>query len=1104
MRKITFLLSFLTLSIIGAQTSWKKISSKNLVFKGEQLLERDTKPEKFDLFNLELDNFKNELTLKSRGSNKTIDLPDYNGNITKYQIIESSNFTEPVDKKYGLITSYNVVNINDKTETGKLSVGIDGVHITLYSTKRPTHYIDPYTKNNRTYISYNRSDIKKSNNHFECQVIKDSEEVIKSKNLTNRITNDGNLRSFRLALSSTGEYSQFHINRQGLSTASEEQRRAAVLSAMNTTMARVNGIFERDLSVRMNIVLVGGNNPLIFLDPNTDNLENNDSLALIRENQTLCDNIIGSSNYDLGHIFATGNGGIANLGSVCNDRFKAGAMTGWNSPLDDPFDVDFVAHEIGHQFGGNHTFNGNQGSCAGTNRNDNTAVEPGSGTTIMGYAGICSPQNVQTNSDDYFHTISISEMLSRIQDSGSCASLTPNGNTSPTSNAGSDYIVPRNTPLVLRGSGNDADGNTGLTYCWEQIDNEIVVGAIPPNSSSQFGAQFRSLSPKSSPNRYLPELSTVLTNSTSSEWQVLPNVAREMNFALTVRDNQTGGGGTARDDMKITITNAEPFTVTSQNTSVTWSAGSTQTITWNKSTTDQAPINCQNVRILLSTNGGLTFPIVLADNTPNDGSHNITVPNNITNSARIIVEAVDNIFYNVNSTNFSIISNIPTFVLNNTTSKQIACNSGNPSVEYNLEIDFINGFNETVSFNATNLPIGANAIFTPNTINGDGTLKMVVSNLNGVTANSYNININATSTSVNRSVNAELEISDGTFSNFSLTTPSNNTNNTSIVPDFTWESISQAESYDIQIATDNSFANIVINDNSNTNSYSITSPLDGLTQYFWRVRGKNSCGTGNFTNTFSFTTENPMYCSSTFTDEAGGNEHITNVTFNTINNTSGNDTTDGYIDYTSISTNVNAGDTHQISVTFDPVGFQDHCYVFIDWNQDFNFDISTERYDLGSLSGGSGTATSNITIPNNAINGNTRMRVIIQYFDGTNFALTNGACDSDHASEWGETEDYTINVINNTASVEDFKFDNFSLYPNPSKGVFNISFEVLNTEKVNLKIFDFRGRLVENLQYKNIANKFSEELDLEKLNSGVYLLQIQNGVKQTTKKLIIK
>ncbi|WP_442265258.1 reprolysin-like metallopeptidase [Tenacibaculum sp. ZS6-P6] len=1100
MRKITFLLLFLAFCIANAQSSWKKIDSDKLFFRSNQLLERDTNPLKFDLFSLDLENFKKELNLKSRGLNKTIELPNHKGELINYQIIESSNFTEPVAKEYGFITSYNIVNNEDKSETGKLSIGIDGVHVTLYSGKRPTHYIDPYTKNNKTYISYSRANINKPSSGFGCNLLKDVK-IPYSNKLSTRNPNDGTLRSYRLALSCTGEYAQFHVNRQGLSSATAAQQRAAVLSAMNTTMARVNGLFERDLAVHMNIVLIAGSNLLINLDPATDNLDNNNATTLINQNQTLCDNEIGRNGYDIGHNFSTGGGGLASLGGVCLNGEKGRGITGLSSPTGDSFDVDFVAHEFGHQFGANHTFNGDTGSCAGANRNNTTAIEPGSGTTIMAYAGICTPKNVQNNSDDYFHAISIGEIWNTIQTGGTCASTTNTGNTAPTANAGADYIVPKSTPLILRGSGSDIDSGASLTYCWEQVDNEIVVS--PPVSTSIGGATFRSYSPTSSPNRYLPRLQIVLSGAVSDQWEVMPSVARDMDFTLTVRDNQTGGGATASDDMKITVSDTDPFIVTSELTGVTWDAGSTQTITWNKSTTDQAPVNCKNVRIKLSTDGGNTFPIVLAENTPNDGSHNVTVPNNVTNSARIMVEAIDNIFYNVNSSNFSIVSNIPTFVLNNTTSKQITCNSGNNTVEYDLNLDFVNGFNETVSFNASNVPSGASVTFTPNTINSDGNVKMTITNLNGITPNSYNLTINGTSTSVNQSTDAELEISDGSFSSFNLTAPSNGATNVSIVPNLSWENIAEAESYDIQVATDNAFNNIILNINSVTNSFSITPPLNGLTQYFWRVRGKNACGEGNYTSTFNFTTNNPSYCTSTFTDEAGGNEHITNVTFNTINNTSGNDTVDGYIDYTSISTDINAGDNYSVSVSFDPAGYRDHCYVFIDWNQDFIFDVSTERYDLGSLTS-PGARTADITVPSNAINGNTRMRVIIQYFDNNTFILTDGACDTDHSSEWGETEDYTVNVINNTASVEDFSFNNFNLFPNPSNGKFNVSFDVLNTEEVKLRVFDFSGRLVENVAYKNVSNKFTTELDLEKLNSGLYLLQIENGNQQTTKKLIIK
>ncbi|WP_299617607.1 reprolysin-like metallopeptidase [uncultured Tenacibaculum sp.] len=656
MRK-TLILLFISIYVGHSQSTWKKITPKNISAKSKQIKPNEDLPNKYGLFSLDLSVFKNKLKIKARGINQSIFLPDNNGNISEFTIKETSNFNEELSPEFGFIKSYSVTKKSDNKTTGKLSVGSDGVHLTLYSLDKPTVYLDPHTKDNETYILYSRNDLDHNNrSSHSCNVLGNNRN---GKNyfgkIKHRILNDGVLRTYRLALACTGEYAQFHINNQGVRSGTEAEQRAAVLSAMNTTMTRVNGIYERDIAVHMNIVLVGGTNPLINLDPVSDNLDNNDSFALINQNQTLCDNVIGSANYDVGHIFATGNGGIAYFRSVCDNDVKAGAMTGWDSPLDDPFDIDFVAHELGHQFGGNHTFNGDTGSCVGGNRNDETAVEPGSGSTIMAYAGICSPNNVQNNSDDYFHTISVQQMLSFVQNSTPCSVNSNTGNNAPTADAGLDYSVPRRTPLILRGSGSDNDASANLTYCWEQVDNEIVIS--PPASTSTGGASFRSLSPTTSPNRYLPELETIVSGAFFDFWEVLPEVAREMNFTLTVRDNQSGGGSVAFDNMKISVIDVKPFEVTTPSTEVSWDGATTQTIIWDKSTTDQAPINCRNVRIKLSTDGGVTFPTTIVNSTPNDGIENVIIPNLPTTQARIMIEAVDNIFYNVNSTNFTIIDN---------------------------------------------------------------------------------------------------------------------------------------------------------------------------------------------------------------------------------------------------------------------------------------------------------------------------------------------------------------------------------------------------------------------------------------------------------------
>ncbi|SNR17330.1 reprolysin-like metallopeptidase [Tenacibaculum jejuense] len=653
MRK-TVLLLFISIYVVNSQNTWQKINTDNYSLLAKKGTITDQIPKEYSLFSLNLNNFKNQLTTKSRGIEKSILLPDTDNNISEFILEESSNFSEPLSPEFGLIKSYSLRSKYDKETTGKLSIGSDGVHITLHKLNTPTYYLDPYTKDNSTYMLYSRSSLNQDS-HPSCTLLNEKNNPNVAQKFGTKLINDGTLRTYRLALACTGEYAQFHINNQGVRSGTEAEQRAAVLSAMNTTITRVNSVYERDLSVHMNIVLVGGENPLINLDPVNDNLDNDNSFTLINQNQTLCDNVIGTANYDVGHIFALGFGGIALFRSVCSEGEKALGMTGLDNPLGDPFDIDFVSHELGHQFGGNHTFNGDTGSCVGTNRNDNTAIEPGSGSTIMAYAGICSPNNVQNNSDDYFHTISLQEMLGFIQNNTSCSTNSNTGNTAPTANAGSDFTVPKRTPLVLKGNGSDNDPSASLTYCWEQVDNEIVIS--PPSSTSTEGASFRSFAPSTSPNRYLPKLETIVSGEFFTFWEVIPEVAREMNFTLTVRDNQSGGGAVAFDDMKVTVIDVKPFTVTTPGTEVSWDGATAQTIVWDKSTTDQAPINCKNVRIKLSTDGGLTFPTVIVDSTPNDGIETVIIPNMATTEARIMIEAIDNIFYNVNSTNFTIINN---------------------------------------------------------------------------------------------------------------------------------------------------------------------------------------------------------------------------------------------------------------------------------------------------------------------------------------------------------------------------------------------------------------------------------------------------------------
>ncbi|WBX74103.1 GEVED domain-containing protein [Tenacibaculum pacificus] len=987
-----------------SQNYWNKTVKKDNFIQKNKILDRENTPQKYSLASLNLSSFENHL--KNSNLNKgerIITLPNSEGRLEEYSFNETPSLAPELAAKFPMIKTYSAQGINNPTAVAKITLGVNGLHALIYSANESTIYIDPYTKDKKQYIIYKRDDLKSDNNDFNCQIEETKKEIIKSS-IQKKNANDGKLRTYRIAIACTGEYSQFHLNREGISnSATDAVKKSVILSAMNTTIARVNTVYERDLGVRM--VIVNNNDEIIFLDSTTDELTNDNADNLIDESQVKCDAIIGDANYDIGHTFSTGGGGLAALRSVCRSGSKASGITGSWQPINDPFDIDYVAREIGHQFGATHTFNGTGGSC-GSNIGS-TSVEPGSGTTIMAYAGICSPQNVQNNSDDYFHTVSIGQMWNHVQSVASCGLTTDTGNNAPTANAGNDFSIPKNTPFVLKGIATDTDGTASLTYNWEQIDTESAI--VPLVSTSTQGPAFRSLHSSTSPNRYLPTFSNVV-NDGSNQWEVLPSVARELNFALTVRDNHAGGGNTARDDVKITITDSEAFAFTYPNTAVNWNTSSTQKITWNKGTTDKAPINCMKVNIKLSIDGGLTFPILLKDNVANDGSEDVIIPNTPTTKGRILIEAADNIFYNVNNTNFTIDSTTPTFLISNQTDKQVVCNTGNNSVDYTLKFKFVNGFTETVNLSATGLPSGTTASFNPATINKEGDVVMTINNLNGSNQQDNVIIIEGKSATVTQTTTALLKITENSFTKINLTTPSNATDEISINTKFEWEANSNATLYNIVVATDTNFNNIIIDEIVDTNSY--IPSIDFLsknTNYFWRVKPKNNCSEGTYSDINIFTTEIPTYCSLEYPDETGGAEYISNVTFNTINNNSLNDSVDGYQDFSNISTNIKRTQEREISVTFNTDGYQDHCYVFIDWNQDYVFDKATERYDLGARTSDIATTSLKITVPNNAVLGKTRMRVTIEYYE-TGSPSGGGPCNADQNSQYGETEDYSIEI----------------------------------------------------------------------------------------------
>ena len=587
-------------------------------------------------------------------------LPRPDGTLATFRFVESPVMAPELQAQFPDIRTFLGQGVDDPTALLRCDITPAGFHAMVLSAGE-TWYIDPAQPGDRSqYIAYTKSDFYATTDkrRAECSplagptsalpdgegrrvrfmgrpvepdpALREGPEVLEMTGNT--------LRTFSLALACTGEYAAYH----GGST-------AGALAAMNTSMARINGVFERDFAIRM--VLVPNNTSLIFLTASTDPYTNTDGGAMLGQNQTTCDNVIGSANYDIGHVFSTGGGGVAYLQAPCTS-FKAGGVTGSGAPVGDPFDIDYVAHEMGHQFGANHTQNN---SC---NRASSAAYEPGSASTIMGYAGICAP-NLQPNSDDHFHVHSYIEIVNyAVNGAGSsCATLTSTGNTAPTVDAGiNGRYIPKSTPFELTATASDVNGDI-LTYNWEEYDLGPVTASGDNTLTNPSGTQpiFRSWPSVTSATRTFPRPLNLVAN-TAVIGEHMPTYSRELKFRCTVRDNRAGGGGVAHDLVTMQVSGAAgPFVITAPNGGGTFTGNTPVTVTWNVASTNLSPVNCAAVDIFLSTDGGYTWPHTLATNAANSGTATVTFPNLTSSSARIKVKAAANYFFDISNANFSIV-----------------------------------------------------------------------------------------------------------------------------------------------------------------------------------------------------------------------------------------------------------------------------------------------------------------------------------------------------------------------------------------------------------------------------------------------------------------
>lgn len=831
--------------LFATETSalWQDISESSFQNKAE----RATVPNKYRTLSLNESGMKALLAKAPlKGSTEKpilISLPMPDGTLKSFLIKEYKIAEDGFYQQFSGINTYTGWALNDKSTSVKLDFTHQGFHGIIFSNEGSV-YIDPYFKvNDGNYLSYYKKDYPRT--LFSCGVGSEDEEghtgleTISGKSGPNPVGSQ--MRSYRLAVAGTGEYSTYHGGTVPL-----------VQSAIVTAVNRINSVFEREVAITF--ILVANNALVTYLNPSNDPYQASNDPFNMTINQNVMDTNIGSPNYDIGHVFHTIGGGLAQLQCVCSGGSKAKGFSALSNPIGDPFAVDYVCHEMGHQFGATHTFNTNDGGCAG-NRSGSTAYEPGSGVTIMAYAGLCPPSDFANSTIEQFHSASFDQMANFVAGNGGiCANKTASGNNPPVVDAGpGGQTIPMLTPFELTGSATDANGDS-LSYNWEQYDKGAAY------SLGQYGGtcpMFRPYLAFDQPTRVFPKLQNILFNTPNNS-EILPDYSRSLNFRLTVRDNNPAAGGVDWDQMSMNVTDAAgPFQVTSQASSGnTYYPGQWVNVVWDVANTDQSPVSCSGVDIYFSDNAGYDWPLTLETNTTNDGNQYVLMPNNIGNGKRLKVKCSNNVFFNVSNSFFEIAAASVTgyeFVLDNPS--RTIC--GGTDATFDIFVSSQNGYTSPVNFTVSGAPAGATATFSSSTVTPAGVTSLTIANTGSLATGVYNITVDATSSSGTQSETIMLEVFASAPGATTLISPADMSTNISTSPQLDWTPLPDAGTYDLELATDAAFTNVLYTESGITAfPFQVAVGLAANNQYFWRVRGANTvCGIGSWSTPFSFTTE---------------------------------------------------------------------------------------------------------------------------------------------------------------------------------------------------------------------------------------------------------
>jgi len=824
--KITFVLSiallFFSFSVFAQKEYWNEVSPSS---KKQTFLKSDVRSDKAKLFELDFQLFLKQL--KASGASKVI-MPDRDGILHSFLLEPYHQFSEDLAKAYPSIRSYKATR-EGSDEQLWISVSMKGIQMMSIDSKSPyLSFLEPAKTNSNLYTLYSSKD-KTSVDSFVCST-KDYDRVAKTSP-TSDAKEHLHFKTYRLAMSASGEYTQYHGGTV-----------EGALSAINATLIRVNGIFNRDLGIKLE--LIGDTTKVIYTDPETDPYSSDYNSEL----QSTLDEVIGTDAYDIGHLVLQGssNGNAGAIGGICKATIKGSGFTSGASPQGDSFDIDYVAHEMGHQLGANHTWSY---QSEGTN----AQVEPGSGTTIMSYAGIIAGENSTTSAADYFHGISIAQIKATLNAS-SCGVVETVSNTLPELAAVANFTIPIKTPFKLETSAIDQETQSRLTYCWEQVDSGVVAAAnFGPTLA--VGAAFRSYPPNATGVRYFPSLNSVKNGELTlvnpvlgSSWETLSEVPRSYRFMLTARDNDPTFGAVAQIETTVdVIKSAGPFKVVSQNEPLSYAAGSLQEVVWDVAGTNLSYINESLVDIYLSTDGGISFDSLLAEGIPNKGSAKVILPNVSTSNARFMVAAHHNIFFAINDNDFSIVQQ--PFALVGKSSALVLCKGTSKGLNFTFDVA---DTSQAASVSVEGLPSGLRAELSSTSLSQAGEILEVRFTADqSIAAGSYSVTLLTNYGDTRRALALDVIVRDETIAPIELNTPNHMQQSVLQDVDLQWNGNFNAAYYEVILAEDENFTTIAATATTTFTTYDVHDLIPD-TIYYWKVRAFNDCGVGAFSEIYSF------------------------------------------------------------------------------------------------------------------------------------------------------------------------------------------------------------------------------------------------------------